>query len=84
MYFDLEIPTSERRYFKNQEEWHKWIKATAGSITDDSFVRPSDEYPEDICDMEAWAKKVDAMYSSIDDETFMAPDDWEKNEKVLS
>ena len=80
MYSDFEIPADERRYFSSKEEWHEWIKATAGSITDESFV----EYTDDICNMEAWAKKVDAMYGSIDDETFMAPDDWEKNEKILS
>ena len=70
--------------YDTPEGWNEFVRFTAGSISDKSFVRPGGYYEENICDMDAWAKKVDAMYGSITDETFIVPDDWEKNEKVLS
>lgn len=57
--------------YDTPEGWSKFVDATYGSITDESF-------------MDTWAKKVDSMYGSITDETFMLPSEWDKNEKVLS
>lgn len=32
--------------YDTPEGWSEWVNATAGSITDDTFVRPVDMYEE--------------------------------------
>ena len=59
--------------YDTPEGWNKFIDATYGSITDESFVRPQD-FDYDTPD--GWNKFIDATYGSITDETFMAPSDW--------
>ena len=38
--------TGAKRKFSSREEWHDFIRSTAGSITDETFVRPNDAYFE--------------------------------------
>ena len=33
-----------KRKFKDMKEWAEWVHATAGSITDETFVKPEDAY----------------------------------------
>ena len=44
MYGNITTGSGPKRKFATREEWHKWVDSTAGSITDESFVRPADAY----------------------------------------
>jgi hypothetical protein len=35
-----------KRTFKTKEEWHDWVMSKAGSIDDETFVRPVDFYED--------------------------------------
>mgnify|MGYP006916075122 FL=1 len=50
-YKEIEFDGRKIRYkvfdYHTPEGWHEYVKATAGSVDDDSFVRPPDGYARD-------------------------------------
>ena len=44
MYEEITKGSAPKRTFATPEEWHEWVRATAGSITDETFVEPEDAY----------------------------------------
>ncbi|MBQ6774481.1 MAG: hypothetical protein IJP48_10540 [Synergistaceae bacterium] len=43
-YLNKELTGQPKRKFKDMQEWADWVRATAGSITDETFVEPEDGY----------------------------------------
>ena len=44
MYRDNTTVNGPKIRFETDEEWHEWVNATYGSITDETFVEPEDAY----------------------------------------